>query len=481
MSNLTDFFGKASKRVAGKAPHGQPAFVAITSGSSSSPNMLTIFDHALNGIKVNKAITNDNPNYGTEFWQNGSWVYTNTPSGGSAYMGGHGVANNGYLGNSSIGMANSNVSGTYNVRPPRHNYRYVGYSSRLVGANIGIQQNYAISTGLTGSGGIAFIRSCPRSVSRVIAGIANVGGTYGSTRDAVKVQTVGMMTAGNYVLMSGGFSYNQQSGNAVIIERDNASNDSLWRPVLIKNFPDPAKYVSDQTAWGAAITAVTSTASNRVVGVGQNSTNISSRGTQGRNDGKVILCDNNDVVMMHPWGTSGVRIERWRWNESNNNWDAAGTPTTYSWNTISFSTGEESGVNFTQSLDGKTAIMMIQGYYTSTGYRMTMVDVATGNVKSYMTNDSTHSYAFIPLGASGFLAHKSLNASSAGLRVELFSWDTMHTDPTVDYFSAGFQSGPWGFYDNFLDVGSTSTAYPAVVPITDVDNVAIVLAEKGEI
>ena len=250
----------------------------------------------------------------------------------------------------------------------------------MVGTNPGIKQNYAIGTSYqSGVGGAAFIRSCPRSNRRIMRNFDgnNIGGAIANENDLVYVQTVGMLTSG-YRLAAGGFSYNQNSGNAVILERDNSSTSTQWRPVLIKNFPDPAKYVSDQKAWGAAITAITAVSANRVVGSG---TSAASRDATSNNITKALLCDNNDVLIM---GTTsnGVQVRRWRWNSGNNTWDAA-TAADRDWTTKYHQEANSSCPNWCMSLDGKTAVLMTHSYYYKVGYYLTIIDVATGNAHNY--------------------------------------------------------------------------------------------------
>ena len=64
MSNLTDFFGKGATRVAGKAAHSQPAFVAIGSNSSSYLQAI-VYDHSLKSLGAFQARMQDLTEFGS--------------------------------------------------------------------------------------------------------------------------------------------------------------------------------------------------------------------------------------------------------------------------------------------------------------------------------------------------------------------------------------------------------------------------------
>ena len=480
MSNLTAFFGKTSPRVAGDSPHSQAAFM-VRGGDATYTNSL-LYSHDLQCIGRDSLATSGSDNF-TEFSQQaGQWNYQNRPDTNVSSVSGHGAGMNGYLGNHVLDTAAFNQGG-FAGRLAHHNPNTQQHSTACLGTNLGLNQSYALSTSYAAAGTACYIKVTPRGVRHVLNQAAgNYGGFQSSTGlDLVRVQADGMMTA-DYRLASGGLSYNQNSGNAVIIERENTSARD-WRPVLIKNFPDPAKYLSDWHAWGAAITSVTSVAANRVVGPNEGwiGTYGNNREFMGDHHAKAILCDNNDVVMMHHF-TQGIGVARWRWDESNNQWDA---PTVWS-KTYTSKYGDNgtgnAAPNWVQSLDGKTAILMHHSYYGGCGMYAVLVDVATGNMQRWFAESSYDAYTAVPVGASKFLLSRSINTDGNGLSCAIISWDGLHSNPADDHTGTSFNnltSLDWGY--GWMDSPYYSTTYPVVIPISQVDNKAIVMAEKGEL
>ena len=481
MSNLTDFFGKSAKRVAGDSPHSQAAFMVRTGDGTFTESLL--FSHDLQCIHRTTTLTNTTDAM-TEFSNAaGIWNHATQITSQEASIGGIGASMNGYLGNHHLDIGANGITNASRERVSVHPVQTIQHSTACVGTNLGLNQSYALSTSYIAAGTACYIKVTPRSVRHVLNQAAgNYGGFQSSTGlDLVRVQADGMMTA-NYRLASGGFSYNQNSGNAVIIERENTGSRD-WRPVLIKNFPDPAKYLSDWHAWGAAITSVTSVAANRVVGPNEGwiGTYGNNREFMGDHHAKAILCDNNDVVMMHHF-TQGIGVARWRWDESNNQWDA---PTVYS-QTYSSKYGDNgtgnAAPNWVQSLDGKTAILTHHAYYGAAGMYAVLVDVATGNMQRWFAAANDDAYTFVPVGASKFLLSKSTNTDGNGVSCAIISWDGLHSNPADDHTGTSFNnlsSLDWGY--GWLDSGYYSTSYPLVMPISQVDNQAIVMAEKGEL
>lgn len=481
MSNLTDFFGKSAKRVAGDSPHSQAAFMVRTGDGTFTESLL--FSHDLQCIHRTTTLTNTTDAM-TEFSNAaGIWNHATQITSQEASTGGIGASMNGYLGNHHLDIGANGITNASRERVSVHPVQTIQHSTACVGTNLGLNQSYALSTSYIAAGTACYIKVTPRSVRHVLNQAAgNYGGFQSSTGlDLVRVQAEGMMTA-NYRLASGGFSYNQNSGNAVIIERENTGSRD-WRPVLIKNFPDPAKYLSDWHAWGAAITSVTSVAANRVVGPteGWMAAQGDTREFMGDHHAKAILCDNNDVVIMHH-RTNGIGVARWRWNESNNQWDA---PTVCS-DTHTTNSGTNSvetpAPNWVQSLDGKTAILTSKAVYSGAGMYAVLVDVATGNMQRWAAKYTSGHLTIVPIGASKFLLSRGINSDGNGLSCSIISWDGLHSNPADDHSGAAyfdFNSLDWGY--GWMDVGNKSTSYPNVIPISQVDNVAIVLAEKGEL
>jgi len=480
MSNLTDFFGKSATRVAGKSPHNQPAFAIL--GGGSSHDKIAVYSHDLN-LMAHSHMLYDGARQMESSANVGHWNYQSQPSSNNNHNNGHGIGSNGYLGNNCLmtsspdfflGMGGSN-NGKYGMI--KHDDR--GWSVAMVGTNPGIKQNYALGTSHNAAGSSAWIRSCGRSNSAVSRTTDSVGGYISHERAVCRPQDAGWLTSG-FHLGSGGISYNQNTGNAVIIERDNSNNQAPWRPVLLKNCPDPSKYLSDQAAWEAAITAAVAVSGNRIVGPDQ--TAGTTKTSAGYTAVKAVLCDDNSVVIMYAINY-GVEIIRWVWDNSANTWAAQTTSDkkNRAWTTM-YHQNEGSYPNFTMSLDGKTIVLTSHAYYYSSGYYMTFIDVATGHTKSYYKEDSTHSYGLTPVGASKFLFNDSQNSDGNGrLYATVISWNDLHTDPATDYWSSGFISNIVTLTSQYLDTPDQTTNYPAVVPITNIDNEAIVLAEKGEI
>jgi hypothetical protein len=476
MSNLTDFFGKGAERVPGKAAHAQAAFVVVASDSTSYMNYI-LYDHALRSMGTVSYLHASSTEFGAT---SGAWNYSTAPATNSTQTNTHGIAKNGYIG-SPLGYGSpENFRGNNPVRsggPAREvHHSYQNLPGAMNGTNPGLKQDYALGTSdHNGVGPVAWIRSCQRSSRSVIKGHNNIldsGQSAELIHDTVYPQAVGMLTSG-YRLAVGGFSYNQNSGNAIIIERDNSSSTTQWRPVLIKNFPDPRKYVSDQKAWGAAITGITAVSANRVVG-GLNN-NVSNRDYH--DYAKPILCDNNDVIMMTS-RSSGVDVHRWRWNSGNNTWDAA-TQTYKTYSTKYHASGTAAFPNWCMSLDGKTAILMSHTYYYGCGYALAMIDVATGNARMYSGSSSSQSFSIVPIGASKFLLSSSTNSDGSGLYASTISWAEGAVDNAYDSFTFGNEMTTFVRYA--IDNSYSSTSYPTITPIITVDNESIVLAEKGEL
>ena len=476
MSNLTDFFGKGSTRVPGKAAHEQAAFVVVSSEGTTYMNFI-LYDHALRSMGH---VSYLHATGSTEFnGHAGAWNYSTAPGTSTTQANTHGIGKNGYIG-SPLGYGSTeNFHGGGRGTPAREvSMTYQNLPGAMNGTNPGLKQDYALGTSDTlGVGGAAWIRSCPRSSRSVIKGhldILDSGQSAELIYDTVYPQAVGMLTSG-YRLAAGGFSYNQNSGNAIIIERDNSSTGTQWRPVLIKNFPDPRKYVSDQKAWGAAITAITAVSANRVVG-GLNN-NVSNRDATGNDYAKPILCDNNDVIMMTS-RNAGVDVHRWRWNSGNNTWDAA-TQINKTHSTKYHAQQSAAFPNWCMSLDGKTAVLMSHLYYYACGYALVLIDVATGNARTYCGSDGSQSFSIVPFGASKFLLSSSTNSDGSGLYASTISWAEGAVDNAYDSLSFGTEMTT--FRRLAIDNGYSSTSYPSITPIITVDNESIVLAEKGEL
>jgi hypothetical protein len=481
MSNLTDFFGKSATRVAGTSPHNQPAFAIL--GGANTHHKIAVYSHDLS-LMAHSHMYNNTANQMESLANVGLWNHQNSVSSNNNQNNGHGINNNGYLGNASLMASSPDFfldSSANRALMGMHRHDRRGASIAMVGTNPGIKQNYALATSHDAASSDTWIRVCGRSNSAVTRTESNRGGWLSEERAICRPQDAGWLTSG-YRLASGGISYNQNTGNAVIIERNNSSAQNPWRPVLLKNCPNPAKYLSDQAAWEAAITAAVAVSGNRIVGPDQ--TASTTKSAAGYTAVKAVLCDDNSVVIMYGVN-NGVEIIRWVWDNSANTWAAQTTSDRKNrgWTTL-FHQLEGVYPNFTMSLDGKTIVLTSQAYYYAAGYYLTMIDVATGHTKSYYKEESAKSYSIIPLGASKFLFSSSRNTDGNDrLYANVVSWDDLHTNPATDYWASGFVNAIPGATPQlgFLDTPDQTTNYPAVIPIPNIDNEAIVLAEKGEI
>jgi len=484
MSNLTDFFGKGpSPRVAGTMPHNQPAFAIL--GGTSSSSKFAVYSHDLNLMSHGHMSVNSDDQM--ESWNYvANWNYQTQPGSQGPSNNGHGIANKGYLGCASL-MASSpefllNKNNTESPNWGMQHHSHFGLSTAMVGTNPGINQKYALATSHDAVGSSAWIRVCGRSSSAVMRAQDNKGGNLSEERAICRPQDAGWLTSG-YRLASGGISYNQNTGNAVIIERNNSGSDqNPWRPVLLKNCPNPAEYMSDQAGWEAAITAAVAVSGNRIVGPDQQAA-VGTKSAAGYTAVKAVLCDDNSVVIMYGIN-AGVEIVRWVWDNSANSWAAqtSGDLKNRAWTSV-YHNITNSFPNFTMSLDGKTIVLTSHSYLGFCGYYITMIDVATAKTKSYYKEASNISYSIVPLGASKFLFSDSQNSDgNSRLYATVLSWDDLHTNPATDYWSSGFVNAAISTpTSQFLDTPDQTTNYPAVIPITNIDNEAIVKAEKGEI
>jgi hypothetical protein len=494
MSNLSDFFAKAATAPppqSGNTPHSQLAFTTV--GGTSTQGFYDSFGHdsALISRQYGRFDNTENRsnrmavftphNYQT---QPGNNIY-------HTYQAGHGITMNGWLGHNlfdfQLNQSSGNASG---LGPFQENYAHTLEASRGCGTVIGLDQDYALIgcyTGASFHATEAHLSIIPRSMKSAIqsSAIAQDSTFEQTAQNRCELHTAGALSSG-CAMMVGGISHNQNSGNMVIIERTGAaaSPTTPWRPVLLQNVPDPRKYVNRDREYQTDLTTAMATASNRVVG-GNPTSGLNSRGGTAYGDGigKVILCDDNTVVMYLYQGT-GTQIHRWKWNSSTN---AFNTPEYKELNGGAFTQGIAPNVGWQMTLDGKESVFYSAYRYYSHGFRAIFVDNSNGNMSFHAFSASTTlTYNIAPLGASRFLFMNSNNTDNLGIKTWVNNklindrFRDIHNPVHADNFAESATSSQDGYgQNNIYDSSYFSTNYPTMAVNIRVDNKAIVAAENG--
>ena len=492
MSNLSDFFATAAVAPApqsGNTPHSQLAFTMV--GGATNDHYYDHWRHdQTNAFRqtVWTNISNSRSRNSSGYTYN----YTTQPANSPTYAtrGGHGITMNGWLGHQlyNFGETTSTMTKTSGCPPLIHNYTLSLAAMRASGTVIGLDQDYALITSTYTAGNGVKLSITPRSMEAAIRSKATgtKGGTqYNSTNAACKLATVGALTTG-YALMTGGVSHNQSTGNMVIIERDNSAVQNPWRPILLKNVPDPRKYVNRDDEFADALTTAMGTASNRVVGAFSTS-GVTTRGGTDFGDwhGKVVLCNNNDVVL-YLQTNNGAQIHRWRWNESSGAFAAVEYHQPTLNGTANY--GVSPPVSWQMTLDGKESVLCSYHNLYHAGLRAIFLDNTNGNISYTAYSYSTaNAFSIAPLGASQFIITSSQNTGSAGPYAQIVNKRILEkaqlgssASVTTDSLASATQINIDQSGDQLMDVGYPSTSYPTMVVNVSVDNKAIVAAESGE-
>jgi hypothetical protein len=487
MSNLSDFFAKAATAVppqSGNTPHSQHAFTVVSGDTNT--HCYDYWGH--DGTSIGRQLLS--PGSGAVYKANRNYAYNHNyasqPGNSSSYTfyGGHGITCNGYLGNTMFDMyKDSNGAGGPSIAALHHRHDHSEIAHRRCGTVVGLDQDYALVTAGYTEWKLSITN---RSSSAAYSSSAFSSTTYGGhANNDCRLDTAGAATSG-YLSMEGGVSHNQTTGNMVIMERASSGTTTGWRPVLLKNVPDPRKYVNRDPDFEAALTTAMATASNRIVGGATTSGNTARGGvTFGDGVGKVVLCDDNTVVLYLPMGTS-AQMQRWQFNSASNTFaapvirqfGAAGT---------GISAGATPMVNWQTTLDGKESVFYSPYIYYACGFRAVFVDNTNGNTSNlHKAFSNSESFSVAPLGASKFQFITSYNSDSTGPRSWIINkrigdgWINLHIPPNADYFNttsdyieaAGYGT-PW------MDISWYGTCYPVMVVNSRVDNKAIVAAEDG--
>jgi len=484
MSNLSTFFGASPKFSKGVGAHRQPAFFTMhlhTSGYTRT----SFYNHALNGMGTSPFQTVwVNNNTGTEFATTlnlaGYMMSGNPTSGGGPYLNAGG--SNTYEGHLVMSCEPNNPAPTVNGI----NYNHLINGMRCSMPHCGPNQTFSIFLNGGGSGNYLSVRN--RSIQQATDhytqyNYVNVPG------DTVNLSTDGSSGAGNVITASyysgrGNGCYNQRTKKWVFMERAATSATTNYRPVLLHNGPDPAKFISDDEDLQAAFAACTSTTANRVVGPESNTTGVSSGGTEYTQcGGRVWLDDLNNVWMFSLMENNQTfYLKKWPWNSSSGTWDACTTVESHSYTTVyglSQSANGGGKMAWQQSLDGKTGIFYMPSYYNHSGVVFLMVDLVAGNSQSLRYIDTTDSINIMPLGATDFILSRSADSNSYGQHHTRFNYKQ-----TAHAVGVQNRTGKAAFAVNGkfqIDADYPQTNYfPQLFQYAGpIDNVAIVQAEKG--
>ena len=486
MSNLSDFFAKAATAKppqSGSTPHSQLAFT-IVSGDTSTH----CYDHwGHDGSSIGRVYSN--PGGGSPYRANRNMSYNfnyqSQPGNATTYTihGGHGITCNGYLGNTHFDLyKNKGGGGGPELVPMHHRHDNSEVAHRRCGSVVGLDQDYAVVTGAYNEWKLSITN---RSVSAAYSSSANSSTTYGGhANNDCRLDTAGAATSG-YLSMEGGVSHNQATGNMVIMERASSGTTTGWRPVLLKNVPDPRKYVNRDPDFEVALTAAMTTASNRIVGGETTAGNTSRAGVSfGDARGKVILCDDNTVVVYLP-SNNHAQMHLWQFNSASNTF---ATPVSRIFGATGGAiAGTSPSVNWQTTLNGKESVFYSQYSYYACGFRAVFVDNTNGNASHlHKAFTNTESFSVAPLGASRFQFISSYNSDANGPRSWIINkrigdgYLNHHIPPNADYFNvtASFIEAS-GFGVPVMDIGFPNTSYPTMIANHRVDNKAIASAEDG--
>ena len=483
MSNLSDFFATAAVAPApqgGTNPHNQSAFT-VMNGDASYMFGYT-YSHNGSFLQSNyEQMTSNIFSSNTRLdHQSGGWNYNtavgNASSASSA--GAHGITMNSYLGNciyDSLGEG----GGTEAASAGAYRYDLTLAAVRKMGCPIGLDQDYMLQQGHATGSTAATLDIAPKSMR----GAVLLGRGYQSNaNNKCNLGTAGMVTS-SYFNPGGSISHNQSTGNMAILERPNTSTSAAYRPVLCKNGPDPRKFINNNKAFQVAMTSAMAVSGNRVVGGDQNASTTARE--YGDTRVRMVLCDNNDVVVALKT-TYNMQVHRWRYNSSSNSYDAAEVKESPDGSV--FSQGYSPEISWSQTLDGKESVFYACRRYYAAGYDLIFLDHATGNTSRIFYGDSSNrSFSIVPYGASGFQLFSSENTDAGGLYSDYVNkryWESAAQGTSVASTTDNFASGAYS--TNALtgsdqwDVGDNGTSYPTVIAHSQVDNKAIVAAESGE-
>ena len=505
MSNLTDFFGSAASTLAAD-PLAQPCFYQVVTGHWGMNNSKIVYDHALRPVSwqhYGNGASGSN-HMMAPFSNSDVFSASGTPGTGQqqVYQFKGGTGFNTFLGHSYFSGSSQDNTAIIGGKVSKTNRAIAGVAAKSCGVSIGEDQDYALITGNRHApdrtvGTLAGFYIVPRSVAEAVNIYRETGGPqYGDRanntgKGGVRVQAAGVLTTG-YRMAMGGVCYNQRTKKLVILER--SSGDayfSQWRPVLIHNAPNPADYVNRSDDYQTALTAVTATSSNRVVGpvttvaAGTNAAEMSSYL-------RPILSDDNSVTFLGG-AFQGTGCPLVKWTFSSGAFNAATVVSTATAN-AAWSGGSPwedkdtvnagGGTNFQMSLDGKTICLFQQTYYFCSGIQFCMVNTETGGLsKIYRQHSTDNGYNVIPYGASNFMIGEGYNAAagSGGAYATTFNWKAMDAEAGGSGTYTGEVTMPTTWRVQAFDSSYYSTMYPQFGMVVEgVDNKAIIKASTGK-
>ena len=499
MSNLSDFFGGSSARGSGTDPHRQPAFSTMYGGVSSLHPTSIHYDHNMNVISRSSGAGSGGTANRIDDWatdQGNGHTGNANPASSHYYAYQHlsrQTGTNTFLGATiyqphlgacpaPIGVANAEKIS-------------VARGVRLNGTSIGLDQNYALFThsasGTVNTGATAGFFITARSPYEGL-NIFNAAGGPGkgtiATANYVKLQAAGVLTSG-YRLAVGGVSYNQRTKKLLILERATGSNAN-WRPVLIHNAPNPGEYINNNAGYQTALAAAAAVSGQRVVGA-----TIASYGGYASNTEitvwvRPVLSDDNSVTFLNVMSAASVvNVIKWPWSGAliGGSFGAstivssrANGSAIYSAATGADYEASGAGAQWQISLDGKTALLFCQTYYTGAGIQYIMINTVTGGLsKLIVKHDVTHANWAIPIGASNFVIMDSSNPDGSGMWTTKINWRDydLYEGGSGTYVGALTQPSNWRVKQ--LDANYYTTSYPTVYQYLGADNKAIAEAEVG--
>jgi hypothetical protein len=506
MSNLTQFFGAAASSLAND-PLSQPLMFQYLPGYWGHAPIKQFYDHALRPIArkaPQHAINNSAPYWSSDAASGNDQADSATGTAQTQVYGINcGTGANTYLGHSFYaGSINDNQGGMVGkVSYEKRNRAAV--AAKSCGVTVGLQQDYALITGsaISGAGdrseaAMAGFYITPRSIPEAIKVHFEVGGPrYGNRASAtgkggVRLQAAGVLTT-NYKLANGGVCYNQRTKKLVILERVTGNSNYLaWRPVLIHNAPDPGEYINRSDDYQTALTAITSTSSNRVVGP-VSTVGGSSNEAEMRHWCRPILSDDNSVTFFGgaTQNVAGCPLVKWSWNSSTGAFNAA-TAVSTATTRAQWSGGHASdfdsincagGTNFQISLDGKTVCLFQNSHAYSAGLQYALVNTETGGLSKIVNNHSTtDGFQCIPYGASNFGFFPHTNTNNVGVIVTSINWKDYDAESGGAGTYAGELAAPASWRVSLLDGAHDIEGFPLFVMCDTVDNKAIVNAEIGK-
>jgi len=363
-----------------------------------------------------------------------------------------------------------------------HSVAHLGRSgsraSEAVGVYAGLEQQTALAVKGRESGQNGYMSITARG--RIVVGRAvdpqsrsDWFEEYGNCR--LTENYAGVISPGNYT-MYGGVAYNERTGNIAFLESDGSHNH---RPILIPGVKDPKDFHYRGRDYEAHLTQKVS-AGDRIVG--PYDSNMPNNGNDAGNYAcKMVLCDNNDIIMFQLLYDHGSWMYKWTYDESTGQYSGGERihdrdgDNTHSVTNNGYNSG--GGPRYHLSLDGKTIIFFCNYYYHLSGYHMGIVNIETGEyITNFYHNNSSYGFMFAPVGATGFIMiDGERNADSGdGAPICHFNWHVLRQRYGVNHSSNKNQEIEDYYAKNDYDTPYTSTHYIAIGSFPQVDNRAIV-------